>query len=142
MSLKPVLSVRSPRNLDAFVHGTNPDKSPVARPSAVIPSENLPPPPNKPVLVSSIDAEATDSAPSSPATADFHGRRTTSSGRRPKMRGVVRRADGDERARVTVYLGLDVAAKLRRHCFENGLELSDVAAEAINGFVAALPDAP
>jgi hypothetical protein len=37
--------------------------------------------------------------------------------------------------RITVYLAEDVDRKLRRHCFEHGLEVSEVAAEAVTKFV-------
>jgi hypothetical protein len=54
------------------------------------------------------------------------------------MRGIVRRASGDEVARVTVYLPPDVAMKLRRHCFEHGLDISEVAGRAVERYVAKL----
>ncbi|MFS8065423.1 MAG: hypothetical protein ACMG6S_03530 [Byssovorax sp.] len=53
----------------------------------------------------------------------------------PKVRGLVQRADGVELARITVYLDPAVAQKLRRHCFENSLQVSDTAAEAITIYV-------
>lgn len=52
-----------------------------------------------------------------------------------KVRGLVARADGGARMRITVYLDPDVGMKLRRHCFEHGLEVSDVAADAITKLV-------
>ena len=57
---------------------------------------------------------------------------------RTKMRGMVRRASGAEVARVTVYLSPDAALKLRRHCFDNALELSEVAGKAVERYVAKL----
>jgi len=56
----------------------------------------------------------------------------------PKRRGLVQRKGGAERARITVYLEPEVAEKLRRHCFEEGLQVSDLAAAAITRFVAKL----
>jgi hypothetical protein len=50
---------------------------------------------------------------------------------RPKMRGLVKRAKGKELARVTIYLEPEVALKLRRYCFENGLEVSEVGAKVL-----------
>jgi hypothetical protein len=50
----------------------------------------------------------------------------------------VQRADGIERARLTVYVSPDVAERLRRWAFDNGAELSDVAAAAIEAHVATL----
>lgn len=135
MSPKPTLSVRPPRNLDDFVNGAkSPDQSAVIH---QVPAANQ-------VLAAGVleekplpnhRAQAPEPVLETPAPLSA---KASNSVRRPKMRGVVKRADGDERARVTVYLELDVAAKLRRHCFENGLELTDVASEAINGFVATL----
>lgn len=134
MSPKPTLSVRSPRNLDDFVNGAKaPD------PSALI---HQVPAANQVLAADALEEKPLPNhrapAPGPVAETPVPSTKVSSSVRRPKMRGVVKRADGDERARVTVYLELDVAAKLRRHCFENGLELSDVASEAINGFVATL----
>jgi hypothetical protein len=40
--------------------------------------------------------------------------------------------------RITVYLEPDVGVKLKRHCFENGLQVSDVAAEAVTKYVSKL----
>ncbi len=115
MSVRPTLSVRSPRNIDEFVSGGR-QAAPDAEPSAV-------------VLLTSPEPPPAQVAPAST---------TIGTVRRPKMRGLVKRADGDEKARVTVYLELDAAARLRRHCFENGLELSEVAAEAIEALVTRL----
>ena len=56
----------------------------------------------------------------------------------PRVRGLVQRADGGELARITVYLDPDVAMKLKRHCFENGLQVSDLAAQAVSKYVAKL----
>ena len=50
----------------------------------------------------------------------------------------MQRADGRERARITVYVSVPLAAKLRRHCFENGLELSEVAGSALETAINAL----
>jgi hypothetical protein len=41
--------------------------------------------------------------------------------------------------RITVYLAPEVGQKLRRHCFENRLEVSEVAGEAVARFVESLP---
>lgn len=55
------------------------------------------------------------------------------------LRGVVTRAKGEKLARVSVYLPVEVAAKLRRHCFETGTEMSAFASEAIARSVRKLP---
>ena len=55
-----------------------------------------------------------------------------------RKRGVVTRAGGVERARLTVYLDTATAERLRRWAFEHGVELSDVAAAAIAAHVATL----
>jgi hypothetical protein len=47
----------------------------------------------------------------------------------------VKRADGRELSRITVYLAPPIAEKLRRHCFDNELELSDVSAEVLTAWV-------
>ncbi len=123
MSAKPTLSVRSPKNLEDFVSGSEPPAADVRVASVQLPEVD-------PLVVEDPEPAA---APVLKVV-----EKAAESVRRQKMRGVVTRADGEERARVTVYLGLDAAAKLRRHCFENGLELSDVAGKAIERFVAKL----
>jgi hypothetical protein len=55
-----------------------------------------------------------------------------------RRRGIVARAGGVERARLTVYLDPAIAERLRRWAFEHGAELSDVAATAIEAHVAVL----
>jgi hypothetical protein len=50
---------------------------------------------------------------------------------RSRRRGVVARASGQELRRLTVYVDLALAQRLREHCFEHELNLSDVAAEAL-----------
>ena len=61
---------------------------------------------------------------------------TPTAGRR--RRGIVARAGGVERARVTVYLNVDTAERLRRHAFERGEEISEIAAKAIEQMVSSL----
>ena len=56
----------------------------------------------------------------------------------PRVRGLVQRADGAELARITVYLEPAVAMKLKRHCLENGLQVTDLAAKAVSSYVAKL----
>jgi hypothetical protein len=55
--------------------------------------------------------------------------------KRPKIPGIVQHADGQERARITVYISVLAAVKLRRHCFENGLEISEVAGRELEEMV-------
>lgn len=55
-----------------------------------------------------------------------------------RRRGIVVRAGGVERARLTVYVDVQIAERLRRWAFEHGAELSEVAAEAIAAHVADL----
>lgn len=50
-------------------------------------------------------------------------------------RGRVKRANGVTLDRITIYLTEEVGAKLRRYCFDNKLELSDVAGGAVTAFV-------
>ncbi len=49
----------------------------------------------------------------------------------PKLRGLVARAGGEQKMRLTVYLDEETAVRLRTWCFHNGLEMSAVGAEAI-----------
>ncbi len=49
----------------------------------------------------------------------------------PKLRGLVARSGGEQRVRLTVYLDEETAVRLRTHCFQQGLEMSAVGAEAI-----------
>jgi hypothetical protein len=124
MSAKPTLSVRSPKNnLEDFVSGGQPPAADVRVASVQLPEV-------EPLVVGDAEPVA------APVLKVIE--KAAESVRRQKMRGVVTRADGEERARVSAYLELDAAAKLRRHCFENGLELSEVAAKAIECFVAKL----
>jgi hypothetical protein len=114
---KPAIQVRAPKNADDFVNGKAlaPDLS-AASSKALAPD----------LSAASSKALAPDlSAASSKALA-------------PKVRGLVQRADGGAAARITVYLDPDVAMKLRRHCFENGLQVSDTAAVAVTEYVAKL----
>jgi hypothetical protein len=48
-----------------------------------------------------------------------------------RRRGVVERASGKELRRLTVYVDLGLAHRLRKHCFEHELNLSEVAARAL-----------
>lgn len=48
-----------------------------------------------------------------------------------KARGVAARAKGEPMGRLTVYIPLDVATKLRRYCFEQGIELTGECSRAI-----------
>jgi hypothetical protein len=115
-SPKPVIAVRPPPrpvDLEAFVSGP-----PGAQPSAAnvqLPAVGGEPPARQ------------------PSTVDLPG-----PSRQRRRRGIVERAGGVERARLTVYLDPSDAQKLRRYCFDNGLELSDVAADAIGKLVSSL----
>jgi hypothetical protein len=61
-----------------------------------------------------------------------------SSIRPAKIRGLVKRTSGAELVRLTVYVTPETAVKLRRHCFENDRELSEIAGPAIEKAVAKL----
>lgn len=76
--------------------------------------------------------------PSAQTSAAERQRSTAPSELPTKVRGLVPRADGGARVRITVYLEPDVGVKLKRHCFENGLQVSDVAAEAVTKYVSKL----
>jgi hypothetical protein len=105
---KPALQVRAPKELDDFVSG------------------------GKPLVA---DAQPSDASVQPPAPE----RTRESAAKKPaKVRGLVARAGGGARLRITVYLDPDVGVKLRRHCFENGLQVSDIAAEAVTKFVSKL----
>lgn len=123
MQPRPTLAVRAPKNPDDFVNGQRP---------AAERQDASAPPPAVGIQPPSAGAQppAADLEPS-PASSE----RLTA---RPKMRGMVRRASGAEVARVTVYISPDAALKLRRHCFENGLEISEVAGKAVERYVAKL----
>lgn len=115
-SPKPTIAVRPPpRTLDveSFVAGAQPPTASLQTPTAS--SEPL----------------------GSQQPALSHPTASTPASSRParRRRGIVERAGGIERARLTVYLDPTDAQKLRRHCFEHGLDISDVAAEAIGHLV-------
>jgi hypothetical protein len=57
----------------------------------------------------------------------------------PRIRGIATRSKGEAKGRLTVYVPLDVAAKLRRHCFEHAIDLTDECAKAISEYVRRLP---
>lgn len=102
---KPALQVRAPKDLDDFVSGAQPPAADV-QPSEV---SVQPPTVEKP----------RESVAKKPA----------------KVRGLVARAGGGARLRITVYLDPEIGVKLRRHCFENGLQVSEIAAEAVTKYV-------
>ena len=124
MSAKPTLSVRPPKNIEDFVSGgssaANSQRPAAESQAQVLEFQQQP-----------ADSTLAPAIQSSTAPRSAPSVSTEVSGPRTKIRGVVQRADGVERARVTVYLSVPAAAKLRRHCFENGLDLSDVAALAL-----------
>lgn len=95
--MKPLLEVRAPRNVDAFVNG-----QPLVANAQALDAEEP--------MVQELVADSP----------------------KPKIRGLVKRAKGKELARVTIYLEPNVAMKLRRHCFENGLEVSEVGAKVLS----------
>ena len=114
---KPMLQVRAPKNPDDFVTGrTSADAD--GQPSD---ADGQP---------SDADGQPSDADAQTPGVVPAAGRQHPT-----KMRGLVQRADGGARLRITVYLDPDVGVKLRRHCFENGLQVSDVAAEVVTKFV-------
>lgn len=57
----------------------------------------------------------------------------------PKIRGIATRSKGEAKGRLTVYVALEDAAKLRRYCFENTLNITDECAKAISEYVRRLP---
>jgi hypothetical protein len=57
-----------------------------------------------------------------------------------KPRGRVKRAGGREAARVTIYLPLDVADRLRAYAASSGREISELVGPAICAVVDRLPD--
>jgi len=61
-----------------------------------------------------------------------------STARKKIKRGIVSRAGGVERARLSVYLEPSTAMKLRRYAFESGSRISDVVEEAITELVDSL----
>lgn len=48
-----------------------------------------------------------------------------------RRRGVVTRADGKEAGRITVYVPVDLALRLRQHCFELDMTMSEVAGKVL-----------
>lgn len=116
MSKDPPLELRKPspipRSLDEFVNGT------AAETPAVTPGP---------------DAE--------PTSAGRHlsiargKRETAAAASAPRIRGIAVRRRGDAKGRLTVYVSVDAAAKLRRYCFENAIDLSDECAKAIEQHV-------
>lgn len=118
---KPLIAVRPPPrpvDLETFVAGVSGGQPPAA--SIPAPAVGREPPAHQSSAITPI-----------PATS-----------RPRRRRGIVQRAGGVERARLTVYLDPSDAQKLRRYCFDHGLELSDVAADAIGKLVADLAERP
>lgn len=114
------LQVRAPKGgpgaLDAFVRGEEAPAPPAAgdRRPAAKPQE----------AASSVQKSNVDFSPP-PET--------------PKIRGIVPRARGEQRAQVTVYLRPEEAARLKEYCFRRGLRISDVAGEVVTEFISKLP---
>ncbi len=74
-----------------------------------------------PAPVSDISEKRKSSRRNAPASTPAPSRR----------RGVVARASGKELRRLTVYVELGLAQRLRKHCFDQELSLSEVAAQAL-----------
>ena len=55
------------------------------------------------------------------------------SGGKSSNKAVVKRVDGRELRRMTVYLPTDLAARLRVHCAEADIDLSEFVARAVAG---------
>ena len=118
---KPTIEVRAPKDADDFVAGKRPAASGQASLAPKAPAAN-------------VQAEPFPRAPAANVQASTPERQPQA----PKVRGLVQRADGGSAIRITVYLEPEVGTKLRRHCFENGLEVSDTAAVAVSEYVAKL----
>lgn len=125
---KPAIQVRAPKNADDFVTGKQPAAS--VQPSTLgheVPAASVQPSTLGP------EVPAASVQPSTPERQPRAGKSAA-----PKVRGLVQRADGAELARITVYLEPAVAMKLKRHCLENGLQVTDIAAKAVTTYVAKL----
>jgi hypothetical protein len=127
---KPSLRVMPPPrpDLEAFVHGKAPEvgvQSPAPEVQASTPEVQAPAPaavPSKPEIRSPVAAP--------PPIVAVRG----------TARGTVRRADGRELGRVTVYVDQESNAKLKRYCFTHGVTASDLCAPAVLAFIESLPE--
>jgi hypothetical protein len=115
MSLKPVLSLRKPpvaANLDAFVSGAR--EPSVAMAPSMSPTEDV-------VVKASVETPP----PSSSQVAKHRGR------------GLLERASGRTTRRMTIYVSPALAKRIVRFSAETEREISDVAAEALEKYLAA-----
>lgn len=129
-----------PRSLDDFVAGV-----PAAAPAlAVVP----PPDVRGPELPSDGGAGETKTTAPGSGTASrsdrplatgsvaAHGRsRADDVDGGPRRRGIAERRTTEDKGRLTVYVDTQTASKLRRYCFERGLNISDECAKAIEQHV-------
>ncbi len=51
------------------------------------------------------------------------------------QKGIVQRADGRVTRRMTMYVDPDLAKRVQLYCLQNGREISEVAAEALERFI-------
>ena len=118
MAKRPALEVRPPKNADQFVSGA------------------APPPDLQPLKVQPPTVEGPkrgrgrprkDAAPPAPKLT-----------KAKRKRGYVVRADGTQLTQLSIYLDTSAGEKFRRYCFENGLKMSEVAAEVMTKFIAKL----
>jgi hypothetical protein len=115
MSLKPILSLRKPpvaANLDAFVSGVRETDVAVV-------------PPMDDVAVKASVASVDTPPPSSSQVAKHRGR------------GLLERASGRTTRRMTIYVSPALAKRIVRFSAETEREISDVAAEALEKYLAA-----
>ena len=141
---KPTLQVRAPKNADDFVAGrslaASGQPSTPGHEASVAQAQPATPELEHEVSAASVqpstsghEASAASAQLSTPGRQPRTGKATA-----PRVRGLVQRADGAELARITVYLEPAVAMKLKRHCLENGLQVTDLAAKAVSNYVAKL----
>lgn len=92
--------------------------------------------PPKPAAPEDADNFVNGSKPASNGQmSTVDGQVSTSEASERLPRGAVKRASGEVLRRFTVYLDPSDSDRLRRHCFENELDLSEVAAMAIHEYL-------
>jgi len=118
MAKRPTLEVRPPKNADEFVSGGAP---PITRQPLAVAS------PTVDVPKRGRGRPRKDGTPAAPKLT-----------KAKRKRGFVVRADGTQLTQLSIYLEAPVGEKFRRYCFENGLKMSEVAAEVMSKFIAKL----
>jgi hypothetical protein len=120
----PALEIRKPRSVEDFVHGGG-------RRTGLSVVEDV----AVAVAAKAVQAPAVESSTEPTPLPARDSKRPERAENAPRVRGLAERRRGEDKARLTVYVSLDAAAKLRRYCFEKGIDISGEVAMAVEEHV-------